>query len=57
MTYLLKDYQNQKIDGAFYELELQKVKEPHFYLVEQIIRRQGSKVFVKWLGFHQEHNR
>lgn len=56
ITYMLKDYQNHKIDGAFYELELQKVKDPNVYLVEKIIRQQGSKVFVKWLGFGQEHN-
>lgn len=56
VVYLLKDYQDHNIDGAFYEQELQKVKDPSVFLVEKVIRQKGSKVLVKWLGFGQEHN-
>jgi hypothetical protein len=56
LTYLLNDYQNKKIEGAFYEQELQKVKNPNVYLIEKIIRKRGDKLFVKWLGFDSTHN-
>lgn len=56
ITYLLNDYQNNPIQGAFYEFELQKVKYSDIYLVEKIIRRRGNKMLVKWLGFDSSHN-
>lgn len=55
-TYLLKDDKNENIEGGFYEEELQKVKYPDVYLVEKILRKKGSKVFVKWLGLNKSHN-
>lgn len=56
ITYLLSDYQNNRIEGAFYEHELQKVKYPDVYLFEKIIRKKGKKMLVKWLGFDSSHN-
>lgn len=56
ITYLLKDYQNNEIKGAFYGLELQKVKHPDVYLVERILRKKDNKLLVKWLGFDNTHN-
>lgn len=56
ITYLLTDYRNNAIRGAFYEQELQNVKYPDVYLFEKIIRRRGNKLFVKWLGFDSSHN-
>lgn len=56
ITYLLKDYEENKIKGAFYELELQKVKYPDIYLIEKILKRRGGKMYVKWLGFNSTHN-
>lgn len=55
-TYLLKDSSNQEIKGGFYEQELQKVLHPDIFLVEKVLKRKGSKVFVKWLGFDNTHN-
>lgn len=55
-TYLLKDEHNKEIQGAFYTEELQKVKFPNVYLVEKVLKKQGNKVFVKWLGFNSKHN-
>ena len=54
-TYLLKDYTGNSILGAFYAEELQKTKYSDIYLIEKI-RRRGNKVYVKWLGFSNEHN-
>ena len=56
ITYKLKDYQDQSLDGCFYEFELLKVKNPHVYLVEKVIKKRGDQVFVKWLGFDNTHN-
>lgn len=55
-TYYLKDYKNEDIAGAFYEEELQKCRYPDVYLIEKIIKKQGDKLFVKWLGFDDSHN-
>lgn len=56
ITYLLKDYQKNEVKGAFYELEIQKVKYPDAYLVERILKKSGNKAYVKWLGFDNTHN-
>uniref|UniRef100_A0ABD2W296 Chromo domain-containing protein n=1 Tax=Trichogramma kaykai TaxID=54128 RepID=A0ABD2W296_9HYME len=55
-TYHLKDYQDQPITGSFYEQELSIAKYPDIYLIENIIRKKGNKLFVKWLGFDSTHN-
>lgn len=56
VTYLLKDYEGCNISGCFYEPELQKVKHENLYLVEKILIKRNSKLFVKWLGFDDSHN-
>lgn len=55
-TYILQDYQGAEIKGGFYEEELRKTRFPNFFLVEKILKRRVDKVFVKWLGFSNEHN-
>lgn len=52
-TYLLKDENNENIEGGFYQEELQKVKHPDVYLVEKILRTKGNNVYVKWLGLNK----
>jgi hypothetical protein len=56
VTYLLEDYQGEKISGGFYEFELQKVNDPDAYLVEKILKRKGNQLYVKWLGFDTAYN-
>lgn len=56
ITYLLVDAQNQPIKGCFYTEELQRVKHPDVYLVEKVLKKKGTKAFVKWLGFDNSHN-
>lgn len=56
ITYLLKDYEGNPIKGGFYEVELAKPKNPNIFLVEKILKRRGNMVFVKWLGFSDDHN-
>ncbi|XP_053592992.1 uncharacterized protein LOC128667351 [Microplitis demolitor] len=47
---------DQPIEERFYAEELSKVKYPDVYLVEKIIKKHGSKMYVKWLGFDNSHN-
>lgn len=56
ITYILKDYENNEIKGAFYELELQKAKYPDVYLIEKIVRKVGDRLYIKWLGMNEYHN-
>lgn len=56
ITYLLKDYTDGNIAGSFYEEELQRVKYSDVYLIEKIIKKQGDRMYVKWLGFDDSHN-
>lgn len=55
-TYHIEDKQKQRILGSFYEFELQKTKHPYLYLIEKVLKRRGSKLFVKWLGLSNEEN-
>jgi len=55
-TFLLKDMQNENIEGAFYKEQLQKTHHHDIYLVEKVLKRRKNKVFVKWLGFSDKHN-
>lgn len=55
-TYHLVDSRDNPIKGGFYKYELQNVKDPKLCLVEKIIQRKGNQVFVKWLGFPDDHN-
>lgn len=56
VTYLLEDMQGNPISGGFYEQELQKTKYPDVYLVEKILKRKGTKMYIKWLGLDRSHN-
>ncbi|XP_037917979.1 uncharacterized protein LOC119655877 [Hermetia illucens] len=42
VTYLLEDYEGNKIEGGFYEPELLKAEHPSIYLVEKILKRNGN---------------
>ncbi|XP_025155132.1 uncharacterized protein LOC112588676 [Harpegnathos saltator] len=53
---LLADSRGKPIAGGFYEHELHSVTNPDVYLVEKVLRRQGDKAYVKWLGFDNSHN-
>ena len=56
VTYILQDENKEIIKGGFYEQELMKTKYPDVYLIEQVIKRQGDKLYVKWLGYPNSHN-
>src|SRR5436190_5723270 len=55
-TYLLMDENKKIIRGGFYEQELLKTRFKDVFLVEKVLRRKGSKIYVKWLGFPSSAN-
>lgn len=56
ITYLLKSWDNQEIEGSMYAEELQHVENPHEYLIEKVVRRKNGQAYVKWLGFTSAYN-
>lgn len=56
LTYHLIDSEKKQIKGCFYDYELQRVKYPDVYLVEEVLEEKGKKSLVKWLGFDDSHN-
>ena len=61
--YYLKDYNDEDIQGGFYEEELQKteaISNDRHYAIEKIIKtkKEGKKkyYFVKWLGYSDNFN-
>jgi hypothetical protein len=56
--YTLHDHRQERIKGAFYEEELQKIKYADIYLVEKVIKRskKSKLALVKWLGFADDRN-
>ena len=55
-THFLKDYQNKRISGSFYDQELAKVKNLDIYLIEKVLKKRGNEPYVKCLGFDKSHN-
>lgn len=60
-VYKLLDYDNEAIEGTFYEQELQRViKTDDVYEVEKVLktrkRRGKTEYFVKWVGYPDKFN-
>ena len=45
----------KKIVGSFYEKELQKPNQKEFR-IEKVIKRKGSKIYVKWKEYNNSFN-
>lgn len=59
--YIIKDLNNEEIEGKFYEQELQKIEtNEENYKIEKIIRKRKRnnqvEYFVKWLGYPMTFN-
>ena len=54
--YYLKDLNNEKLDGTFYEQELQKTKQNDLYIIEKILKTNKDKIYVKWRGYDNSFN-
>ena len=55
VTYKITDYNGEEMQGSFYEQKLEKTKQVIFR-TERIIKQQGNKSLVKWLGYHDLFN-
>ena len=55
-TYKIKDYNNDEIQGTFYEQELQKTNQQVYRIEKKIIRKRGDKSLVKWFGYPTSFN-
>ena len=57
ITYKLKDLNNEKIKGSFYEPELLKANQ-EIFRIDKVIRRDYKKkqALVKWKGYSDEFN-
>ena len=53
--YYLKDLNDEKLGGTFYEQELQKTNST-LYVIEKIIKIKNDKLFVKWRGYNNSFN-
>ena len=54
--YYLKDLNNEKLKGSFYEQVLQKTKQDDLYTIEKILKTKNNKIFVKWRGYDSSFN-
>ena len=60
-VFYMRDLRGENVTGAFYEPELQRVREPSEYRVEKVLRtrtlRGGAKEYlVKWKGYDSSFN-
>ena len=54
-TYVISDLNGEEIVRSFYEKELQKTNQKEFR-IEQVIKRKGNKLYVKWKGYNNSFN-
>jgi len=57
ITYKIRDYNNEIIQGTFYEPEMVKYnKQEEEYEIESVIQKKNNKWFVKWKGYPSSFN-
>ena len=54
--YYLKDLNNEKLQGTFYQEELQKTRQDDLYTIEKILKINKNKVYVKFKGYSNDFN-
>ena len=58
--YKLSDYNDEEIDGSFYNEELQVVDKPEVYRIEKVLESKKvgrvKQYLVKWLGYPKQFN-
>ena len=55
VTYQITDYNGEEIQGSFNEEKLQKTSQSTFR-IEKVLKRQGDKSLVKWIGYPKSFN-
>ena len=56
--YYLKDLNDEKLEGTFYEQELQKTnfKKDNEYIIEKVLKTKNDKAYVKWRNYDSSFN-
>ena len=54
-TYVINDLNGEEITETFYGKELQKIDQQEFR-IEEVIRKKGDKLCVKWKGYDSSFN-
>ena len=56
-TYVVKDLNEKKVVGTFYEKEFQKKKKNQKeFRIGRVIKRKDDKLYVKWKGYNNSFN-
>ena len=59
-TYILKDDNDEELEGGFYFQELQKISEKDVFKISKIIKHRVNKrnkeVLVEWMGYPSSFN-
>jgi len=55
ITYKITDYNDEEVQGTFYEQELQKTSQEVFR-IEKIVKKGKTKSLVKWRGYPKSFN-
>ena len=59
VTYSLRDYEGEAIEGVFYQQEVQRVSKPTVFRVERVLRTRRDAAsgqisrLIKWVGYKQ----
>ena len=53
--FYLKDLNDEKLEGTFYQEELKKANLT-LYIIEKIIKTKNDKIYVKWRGYSNNFN-
>ena len=54
-TYKITDLNGEEMESSFYEQEWQKTVQDTFR-IEKVLKRQGDKSVVKWIGYPKSFN-
>ena len=55
VSYKMTDYNREKMQGSFYEQELQKTAHDTFR-IEELLKRQRGKSLVEWMRYPKSFN-
>ena len=55
-TYAISNFNGEEIVGTFYEKELEKANPKEFRVVENLIKRERDKLYVKWKDYNNYFN-
>ena len=55
VTHKIADYNEEEMQGSFYEQELQKTAQVTFR-IEKVLKGLGHKSLVKWTGYPKSFN-